>query len=101
MNGRHREAVTWLLGDARRRDEANATNYARSGAKLGTKHAAEPLQNLPKNPGTGRARDVLVRAAQENCEKPIRAIFFVPAGFGKAEDSKTSGLDRIGHSRHG
>jgi hypothetical protein len=97
MNERHREAVAWLLGDARRRDEANATNYARSGAKLGT----NPAANLPKNPAPV-AHAMCSFVPLKQTEKNRFALsFFVPPGAGTIEGTKTSGLDRIGHSRHG
>jgi hypothetical protein len=41
-----------------------------------TKRMQQITRGLTSRSGTSRARDVLVRAAQANCEKPIRAIFF-------------------------
>jgi hypothetical protein len=43
--------------------------------------------------------------AQQNCENPIRAIFFMPQGrqknAGKSGRRGAAGLDRIGCARHG
>jgi hypothetical protein len=68
MSERHREA--WL---ARFAMHADATNIE-----------FNKLRAACLRPGAGHLRDLLVVHPQQNCEKPIRAIFFWPQRAGKS-----------------
>jgi hypothetical protein len=71
MHEGHREAVAWNCWLDRFAMHAHATKRMQRITRGLTQDLAS------------RARDVLVRAAQANCEKPIRAIFFVAKGGGR------------------
>jgi len=79
MSEGHREALVWLFRDARGRDESNSTNYAwpvtcdLAPVTYGICSFVHP---------------------QQNCEKLIRAIFFVPRRAGKSGATRMRDLTR-------
>jgi hypothetical protein len=97
MNERHREAVAWLLGDARRRDEG----MQQITRDLVQNLAQIPPQNLPINPAPVAHAMCSFVPLKQTAKNRFALSFFVPPSAGRIADTKTSGLDRIGHSRHG
>jgi hypothetical protein len=88
MDKRHREAVA-----PRFAMHTHATNRKQQ--------ITRDLSKIWHRFRAGRARDVLVRAPQANCEKPIRAIVLCGNAPAKATIFSVAGLDRTGRSRHG